>query len=52
VTIRRWIDTFECGEENIEEKPHLGRPNEAASQRNIDLIEETVSENPHIATRE
>jgi len=52
VTIRQWINKFESGEENIEEKPRSGRPNEAVSQRNIDLIEEAVNKNPHITTRE
>ena len=38
VTIRRWINKFESGEENIEEKPRSGRPNEAVNQKNIDAI--------------
>jgi len=33
VTVRRWINKFESGEENIEEKPRSGRPNEAVNQK-------------------
>ena len=46
------INKFESGEKNIEEIPCSGRPNEAVSQRNIDLIEEAVNKNAHITTRE
>ena len=52
VTVRQWINKFESGEENIEEKPCSGRPNEAVNQKNIDLIEEAVNKNPHITTKE
>ena len=51
-TIRRWINKFESGKENIEEKPRSGRPNEVVNQRNIDLIEEAVNKNTHITRQE
>ena len=47
-TIYRWIEAFEIGQLNIEDASRSGRPREANSSSNINIIEDLIHDDPHI----
>ena len=51
-SVKRWIATFKDGEEQILDKPRSGHPCEAVTPKKIAKVEDLVSDNPHISTRE
>ena len=47
-SIYRWIESFESGDENIEDDSHSGHPNEIVTPKNVAEIEDLIIEDPHI----
>ena len=48
-TIYRWIEAFEAGQSSIEDAPRSGRPREAVTPSNINIIEDLINNDPHIS---
>ena len=48
-TIYRWIEAFEAGQSSIEDASRSGRPREAATPSNVNIIEDLISNDPHIS---
>lgn len=51
-TIRRWIYAFKDGEEDIHDKTRSGRPRETVTSENIAKVDDLVSNDPHVSTKE
>lgn len=47
-TIYRWIEAFEAGQSSIEDEPRSGRPREAVTPSNINIVENLINDDPHI----
>lgn len=47
-TIYRWIEAFKIGQLDIEDAPRSGRPCEANTFSNINIIEDLIHDDPHI----
>ena len=47
-TIYRWIEAFEAGQSSIEDGSRSGRPREAITPSNINIIENLINDDPHI----
>ena len=50
-SIYRWIESFESGDENIEDDSRSKRPNEIVTPKNVAEIEDLIIEDPHISIR-
>src|SRR6185369_15436943 len=50
-TINRWIEAFEAGQSSIEDAPRSGRPREAVTPSNVNIIEDLISNDPILALR-
>ena len=48
-TIYRWIEAFEAGQSSIEDAPRSGRPREAVTPSNVNIVEDLISNDPHIS---
>src|SRR5215470_11654934 len=51
-TIYRWVEAFELGHLSVQDEPRSGRPREALSPSNVNIIEDIIKEDPHITVRE
>src|SRR5688572_17154745 len=47
-TIYRWIEAFEAGQSSIEDAPRSGRPREAITPSNVNIVENLIYSDPHI----
>lgn len=48
-TIYRWIEAFEAGQSSVEDAPRSGRPREAVTPLNVNIVEDLISNDPHIS---
>ena len=51
-TIYRWIEAFDLGHSSVQDDPRSGRPRDAVTPSNCNIIEDLIKEDPHITVRE